>query len=150
MLTVPFRLLSLRYNGTCYPGAPGAVDLAGGANCQLFAYELLRHFGRTLPPLRSSELWADARYTQQVTDLEPLDLLLWNSTYKSWGAHVGVYLGEGQAIHLSRAVGVPAVWPLSKFPKQPRYRVFIRAKRTAQLPTRAPYVSRTEETIAPL
>lgn len=121
--------MSVCYSGACYPGAPGVVGLAEGANCQLFAYELLRHFGRALPPLRSSDLWADALYTRPVTDLEPLDLLLWNSSREPWGAHVGVYLGERRAVHLSRAVGVPAVWPLNEFPKHPRYRVFVGAKR---------------------
>lgn len=129
MLTVPTHLMSVRYSGACYPGAPGVTGLVEGANCQLFAYELLRHFGRTLPPLRSSELWADARYTRRVTSLKPLDLLLWNSSRESWGAHVGVYLGAGRAVHLARAVGVPAVWPLNEFPKHPRYRVLAGAKR---------------------
>lgn len=132
MLTVPARFMSVRYSGACYPGAPGVIGLAEGANCQCFAYELLRHFGRPLPPLRSSELWADAHYTQQVINLEPLDLLLWNSTWEPWGAHVAVYLGDERAVHLSRAVGVPAVWPLTEFPKHPHYLVFIGAKRTVQ------------------
>jgi hypothetical protein len=40
-LPIPARFQYVRYNGACYPGAEGVVGLDGGANCQLFAYELL-------------------------------------------------------------------------------------------------------------
>lgn len=136
MLSVPEPFMEVRYNGARYPGAhysrsvSGAdTDLCAGANCQLFAYALLRHFGLVVPPLRSSELWADTNHTEHVRDLEALDLLFWNRTRKAWGAHIGVYLGAGQAVHLDRDVGVPVVWPLSEFGRHPKYRVSLSAKR---------------------
>lgn len=136
MLSVPEPFMEVRYNGARYPGAhysrsvSGAdTDLSAGANCQLFAYALLRHFGLVVPPLRSSELWADTRYTERVRDLGPLDLLFWNKTGKTWGAHVGVYLGDGHAVHLARGLGIPVVWPLAEFGQHDKYQIFLGAKR---------------------
>lgn len=113
-----------------YDGARFAVDdIRGGANCQAFAYALLRHFGRTISDFRSSDLWDDIGETERVTDLQPLDLLLFNRTADPYGAHVGVYLGEGRVIHLSQRVGKPAIWALEDFRRAPGYEVFIGAKR---------------------
>ena len=104
-------------------------DITGGANCQAFAYALLRHFGRHVSALRSSDLWDDTAQTERVDALEPLDLLLFNRTPDPYGAHVGVYLGEGKVIHLSQRVGRPAIWTLEDFRRAPGYEVFIGAKR---------------------
>ena len=113
------------YRGACFP----VSDIASGANCQAFAYALLRHFGRAISDFRSSDLWDDASETERVRDLEPLDLLLFNRTTDPYGAHVGLYLGEGRVIHLAKRVGLPAVWPLERFAREPGYEVFIGAKR---------------------
>jgi hypothetical protein len=118
------------YNGKRYPGAPGVSGLEGGANCQLFAYELLRANGRSIGDLRSSNLWEDTRDTFVVTEFAPLDLLLLNRTSDPYGAHVAVWLGGGRAIHLSKAVGKPATWTLAEFALHERYQVLIGAKRT--------------------
>ena len=104
-------------------------DIAGGANCQAFAYTLLRHFGLSISDFRSSDLWDDDRETERVTDLQPLDLLLFNRTTDPYGAHVGLYLGESKVIHLSQRVGKPAIWALEDFRRAPGYEVFIGAKR---------------------
>ena len=79
--------------------------LSQGANCQVYAYALLGHFGVKFPPLRSSELWADETATLRVDTFEPLDLLLFNRTLEPFGAHVALCMGDGLAVHLSRAVG---------------------------------------------
>ncbi len=100
-----------------------------GANCQHFAYELLRHFGLTLPDFRSSELWKDTTYTKEVLEFKPLDLLLWNKTQEAWGAHVGVYLGDNKIIHLSKTVGATSIWSLEESQKHERCTHFIGAKR---------------------
>jgi len=113
------------YRGECFP----ARDIVAGANCQAFAYALLRHFGRAISDFRSSDLWDDVRETERVRDLEPLDLLLFNRTADPYGAHVGVWLGEGRVIHLAKRVGLPAVWPLERFAREPGYEVVIGAKR---------------------
>ena len=118
-----------------YDGARFAVhDIAGGANCQAFAYALLRHFGRAISDFRSSDLWDDTGETACVTDLAPLDLLLFNRTADAYGAHVGVYLGEGRVIHLAKRVGTPAIWPLERFAGEPGYEVFVGAKRVNAAP----------------
>ena len=40
----------------------------------------------------------------------PLDLLLFTPAGDPYGAHVGLYSGEGQVLHLAKSVGRPAVW----------------------------------------
>jgi lipoprotein Spr len=76
-------------------------------------------------------LWDDTRETVRVTGpFEPLDLLLFNPTTDSYGAHVGVYLGEGRVIHLAKRVGVPVIWPLDRFACERGYETLIGAKRT--------------------
>jgi hypothetical protein len=113
-----------------YERHPGvATDLRSGANCQLFAYAVLAHFGRTVPPLRSSNLWEDTTATKVVTELEPLDLLFFNPTTSSFGAHIAVYVAPGEILHLCKEVGVPAVWNEADFAARPNYRVLVGAKR---------------------
>lgn len=90
---------------------------------------LLKHFGVSVPPFRSSQLWEDQESSQGVHELEPLNLLLFNDSHNSWGAHVAVYLGDDMVIHLSKKIGQPAIGPLSELLLEPKYRVFIGAKR---------------------
>ncbi len=129
MLQIPPHLLDIAYVGKHFPGANWEGGLAAGANCQVFAYALLNHYGIVVPPFRSSDLWEDQTVSQRVTDLKPLDLLLWNRTTVAWGAHVGVYLGEGKAVHLSKQIGKPVIWSLARFMEEPLYHVFIGGKR---------------------
>lgn len=129
MIDIPAQFLSVRYDGSRFPGAPGVSGVAGGANCQQFAYELLRHFGFVVPDLRSSDLWDDTEHTTRVERLEPFDLLLFSPDGRAFGAHVGVYLGDGQVIHLSKEAGVPEVRDLTWFENTPRYRVLLGGKR---------------------
>jgi hypothetical protein len=132
-LFIPPHFMQVHYVASCYPGV--ARGLRAGANCQHFAYELLRHFGLILPDFRSSELWGDTTHTEKVLEFKPLDLLLWNKTQEAQGAHVGVYLGSNQVIHLSKTVGTTSIWTFEDFQKLERYRYFIGAKRvkTSQL-----------------
>jgi cell wall-associated NlpC family hydrolase len=55
--------------------------------------------------------------------------LLFNPTPDAYGAHVGVYLGEGRVLHLAKRIGKPAVWPLDRFAREPGYETLIGAKR---------------------
>jgi hypothetical protein len=129
-LPIPAHFHHVSYNAARHPGADGVVGLDGGANCQHFAYEFIRHFGFAPPDFRSSELWEDAIHTQTVVgELEPCDLLLFNKTSAAWGAHVAVYLGSKLAIHLSQRVGVPVIWRIAEFSLRPEYTCFIGAKR---------------------
>jgi hypothetical protein len=90
MLTIPPPFLDVPYVAARYPGAPGVESgveaLADGANCQLYAYALLRHSGRAIGDLRSRELWLDRVWTEPVVELAALDLLLFNRTPDPYGA----------------------------------------------------------------
>jgi hypothetical protein len=129
-LKIPAHFWTFRYESQCYPGSPNARP--GFANCQSFAYEVLRHFGRAIPDFRSSELWNDAVHTFIVDRPEPLDLILFNRSREAFAAHVGVFVGDGSVLHLARRVGTPAVWSLAAFAEIPAYRVMVGAKRTRE------------------
>lgn len=124
---IPAHFWDVPYDGARVPAA--GTGLAAGANCQHFAYELLRHFGRTVEDLRSSELWDSAGSLRVEAPFEPLDLLLFNPTSDAYGAHIAVFTGDGEAIHLSKRVGKPAVWRIEQFLELPEYCVLIGGKR---------------------
>lgn len=129
---LPADLWTVPYAGSRYPGSPATAALPGlahGANCQLYAYEVLRRFGHPLPPLRSAELWADRTATLRVPRPEPLDLLLYSPDGTAYGAHVGVWAAEDSVLHLCREVGRPAVWSRADFAARPRYRRLVGVKR---------------------
>ncbi|GAA3117542.1 hypothetical protein GCM10010521_01560 [Streptomyces rameus] len=129
---LPAAFWTVPYVGSRFPGSSEVADLPGlerGANCQLFAYEVLRHFGLAVPALRSSELWADTQSTARVPVAQPLDLMLFNATDDAYGAHVGVMVGEGRVLHLCAEAGRPAVWGMTEFATRRRYRVLIGIKR---------------------
>jgi murein DD-endopeptidase / murein LD-carboxypeptidase len=128
MLVIPKYLMDVRYNGRVHPRAR-LEGLEHGANCQVFAYTLLEHYGIDVPWLRSSELWEDSSQTIEVATYQPLDLLLFNASPVAFGAHVAVYVGEGRVVHLARHHGVPVIESIDDLLKQPRYRCFIGAKR---------------------
>lgn len=130
MIEIPPEFFAVPYDGTRHPHS-ATFEFGRGANCQLWAFAVLAHFGLHVPAVRSSELWADTAFGRVVTDLEPLDLLLFNDTDSAWGAHVGVYLGGGLVAHLSRAVGVPEVRRADELTRDPKYRVLVGAKRVS-------------------
>ena len=130
LLNIPSSFWNIPYDATQYPGSPVKKDISQGANCQRFVYELLRHFGKPLPPFRSRELWEDRTYTLNVSgEWKPLDLFLWNNKPEAYGAHVGLYMGGNQVIHLSKRVGFPEIRETEYFSDLPAYRFFIGAKR---------------------
>ncbi|MEP6862490.1 MAG: hypothetical protein ABJE66_17845 [Deltaproteobacteria bacterium] len=129
MLEVPAVFWTVGYNGANVPRQSVPYELAGGANCQVFAYAILEHFGIAIPPLRSSELWSDTKFTRLVSEYRPLDLLLFNRTEDAWGAHVALFVGDDQAIHLCAAEGRPVMWALDDFATRPEYACFLGAKR---------------------
>lgn len=128
MLKIPEAFMRVRYDDDRHPQST-EFDFSKGANCQLFAYALLKHFGVNVPLLRSSQLWEDTERTDVVQDFEPLDLLLFNDKDTSWGAHMAVYLGDGQLIHLSKSAGLPEICRLSEILDRPKYKRLIGAKR---------------------
>jgi len=127
-LKIPARFLKVRYNGAAHPHA-SLTGLEAGANCQRFAFALLEHFGYAIAPMRSRELWADRRFTRRVHRMRPCDILMFNREEKAWGAHLAMYVGNGRAIHLSKALGLPAIWDLAEFARCPRYKILLGIKR---------------------
>ena len=129
MLEIPDFVWAVEYDGANFPRESVGYQLTGGANCQVFAYAVLQHFGISIPPLRSSDLWSDTTFTRRVTEYRPLDLLLFNRTDSAWGAHVAVFVGENQAIHLCASEGRPAILRLEDFAMRQEYAVLLGGKR---------------------
>ena len=132
---LPGDFWTVPYVGARFPGAQavaGQPGLAAGANCQLFAYAVLGHFGLAPAALRSDELWDDTETTVRVSAPEPLDLLLFNASDRAYGAHVGVWAGDDAVLHLCAEVGRPAVWGLADFAARARYGVMLGAKRVTR------------------
>lgn len=129
---LPEPLWAVPYAGARYPGSRAVEELPGvaaGANCQLYAYAVLAHFGLRVPALRSSDLWEDRAATVRVDRPSPLDLLLFNASGEAYGAHVGVWAGEDAVLHLCAEVGRPAVWRTAEFAARGRYRALVGIKR---------------------
>lgn len=157
--SMPAALRNVTYSGARHPGAAtpecpsyrpdgtadatgpsvdAFADLARGANCQRYAYAVLRHFGLLVPPLRSAELWADEQATRRVGRPQPLDLVLFDGgpvegRPAGYGAHVGVHLGPDQVLHLCREVGRPVVWRYADFAARARYARLLGAKRAVRV-----------------
>ena len=115
-------------HASCFPGSTKIRD--GFANCQTFAYAVLRDFGRTIPDFRSSELWEDDDCTFVVEHFGPLDLILFNRAPRAFGAHVGVFVGEEQRTASLASRRSPAVWRLHEFAEIASYRLLVGGKRT--------------------
>ena len=128
LVDLPEWYWGVPYIGERESGGFPRGNLSAGANCQRWAYEVLRHFGFTVPDLRSDELWHDTVATRQVDAPRPLDLVLYKGDADPFGAHVGVWTGDAVA-HLCREVGRPTVWPQPEFDLRPRYAVRIGFKR---------------------
>lgn len=156
---LPRYLRNVPYSGARHPGTPSpdgpsspggppqgrprppaqdpaaaVPDLSEGANCQRYAYAVLRHHGLAVPPLRSSDLWADTGATLRTERPGPLDLVLFDGgpvpgRPPGYGAHVGVHLGPDRVLHLCREVGRPAVWRYADFAARPRYARLLGFKR---------------------
>ena len=127
-IEIPPEYRCIPYDSDRHPRS-AEFDFSQGANCQLWAYALLEHFGLEVPPFRSSELWEDNEFDDAVRQFEPLDLILFNDTKSSWGAHVAVCLGDDVVAHLSRQMGLPEVCAIEEMLRTPKYRVLVGAKR---------------------
>ncbi|WP_436770838.1 cell wall hydrolase [Yinghuangia sp. YIM S09857] len=131
---LPPHLRRVPYVFARHPGATAPGDVAGGANCQVYAYAVLAHFGRHVPPLHSSDLWADRAATEIAEVAAPLDLVLFDSgglpdAAEGYAAHVGIHVAPGRVLHLCAEVGVPVVWSYDEFAARPRYARLLGIKR---------------------
>lgn len=128
-IKIPERFQKVLYDAKRYPGAPGVRGVAGGANCQQNAYEFVRASGFTIPDFRSNELWADTAHTHFSKRPKPFDLVLVHNAPIAWGAHVGVYLGDGLVLHLSKKIGEPAIESIQSMMRRDQYRYLLGLKR---------------------
>ncbi len=128
-IEIPNKFKEVEYNELRIPGVKNQSDLSLGANCQVFAYELLAYFNIYPPQFRSSELWNDKTYTKLVNNMKKLDILLYNKTLDSYGAHVGVYIGNEKVIHLSQSIGKPEIIDHKELLLRTKYKFFLGAKR---------------------
>lgn len=133
LLDLPAQYWEVPYVAARYPGSVPRGDVHRGANCQLWAYEVLAWFGFAMPDLRSDDLWNDTTSTRHVSKPEALDLVLYSADGNPHGAHVGLWTGHAVA-HLCHEVGRPSVWAQSDFDARPRYAVQIGFKRPVRRP----------------
>jgi hypothetical protein len=122
MTDVPFVL-------SAGPNADSPSSWLEGSNCQRFAYGVLALFGLNCPPVRSSNLWQEDELTSVVSEPRFLDLVLFNSSGESYGAHIGVYMAPDEILHLSQEIGRPGVWSFEDFAVRPRYSTIVGIKR---------------------
>jgi cell wall-associated NlpC family hydrolase len=128
-IRIPERFKKVLYDNNRYPGAPGAQGVARGANCQQYAYEFVRAFGFAIPDFRSSDLWADNANTRFSQRPKRFDLVLMHNVPDPRGAHVGVFLGNDLVLHLSKAIGVPAIESIQSMMRRAQYRHLLGFKR---------------------
>jgi cell wall-associated NlpC family hydrolase len=128
-IKIPKTFFDVHYKSARVPGVENQSDLSFGANCQVFAYALLKENGLQVPNDRSSELWSDTSYSVVVNDFEPLDLMLYSASGDSYGAHVGVYIGNGEVLHLSFQNGKPEIISHKSLMMNEKYHCFVGAKR---------------------
>ena len=129
-IEIPDWLMQINYNGKIIPNGTNQDIATTGANCQVFTYHLLRSHQLIVPEYRSSELWSDTEFSELITEnYHPLDILFFHKVNEAYGAHLAVYLGNNQAIHLSKKIGKPVVWDMETFFEYPRYRFLLGGKR---------------------
>jgi hypothetical protein len=126
---LPAEFAQVAYVYERCPGAPGIAGIREGANCQLYAYAVLAHFGLHVAPLRSSDLWDDARLHTVADGERPLDIVFYNRSRDAFGAHIGVVVGADAVLHLCAEIGHPVVWPQQAFAQRPAYAVRLGARR---------------------
>ncbi len=127
---IPERFKKVHYKGSRIPGVKEQENLALGANCQVYVYELLKEFNKEVPNFRSSDLWEDTVYTKKVeTDFLPLDIMLYNNKRGAFGAHLALYIGYDKVLHLSKDNETPMVETHEAMRTQRKYRYFIGTKR---------------------
>jgi len=132
MTTIKFpeRYMDIVYNPSIVPDKKEKNIINTGANCQVYAYELLRYNNKNIPDYRSKELWEDTIYSNIVSwEYELLDVLFFNKENNPYGAHLGVYIWDNKVLHNSKDIWKPAIFELDDFLRKEKYQFCIWAKR---------------------
>jgi hypothetical protein len=131
----PDWLWTVPYVGSNHLLAESLPPIEDGANCQRYAAAILELFDLAVPAARSSELWSDPELQHIALGAErPLDLVLFNAKPDAYSAHVAVYLGDDQLLHLSGEVGRPDLWGYADFAERPRYASIVGTLRVGSTP----------------
>jgi len=95
-------------------GAPYAHsgESPAGFDCSGFVYYVLAQHGCCLP--HSAEEQFQFGFPVPAGSLQPGDVVFFRNTYKPGISHSGIFVGNGQFIHSSSAVGAVVLTPLSK------------------------------------
>jgi hypothetical protein len=122
------NIFEIKYNSNIIPNWKKHDIFLEWANCQVFAYELLRYNWKTIPDFRSSELCIDKQYSFIVNSFKPLDILFFNDKQEFYGSHLWVYIWNNKIIHLSKSIWKPVIWELEQFNKNKKYQIFYELK----------------------
>lgn len=125
----PVNIAKVPFILSAGPSGDSPASWLEGSNCQRFAYGVLSLFDLNCPPLRSSNLWKENDVTSFVSEPEPLDIVFFNGSDESYGAHIGIHMAPGEVLHLSKEIGIPTVWTYEEFAIRPRYSTIIGLKR---------------------
>ena len=129
MINFPEWAMDICYNAKIFPNGEKHDFIQKWANCQVYAYELLRFNWKKIPDLRSSEMWEDVDFSSKVFEYEPWDLLFFNNTDTAWWAHVGVHIWNNKVLHNSLKIWKPVIWDIDYFKKYDEYTILLWWKR---------------------
>jgi len=124
-IIIPKWYMNIVYNGRIIPNDIYHDIQITWANCQVYAYQLLRYNNMEVPDYRSKELWEDIKFSYEVKEFKPLDILFFNKIENPWWAHLGIYIWNNQVLHNSLDIGKPEVRDLDDFSINNKYKVLI-------------------------
>ena len=128
-IKIPNWIMDIKYNSKVFPNWEKHDYILNWANCQVYAYEILRYNWKHVPDLRSSEMWEDINYSKKVNKYTPLDLLFFNKNAESWWAHVWLYIWNNKVIHNTNKTWWVEIWDLELFKEYDEYKVLLWWKR---------------------
>lgn len=122
-------IMDIKYNPKIFPNWEVHDYIKNGANCQVYAYEILRLNWKNVPDLRSSEMWEDNKFSEKVKSVKILDLLFFNKNNEAWWSHVWLYIWNNKVIHNTNKTGWVEIWDLEEFKKYEDYKILLWWKR---------------------
>lgn len=63
------------------------------------------------------------------SDFQPLDILFFHKNENAFEAHIAIYIGNNQVIHLAKYLVKPIIWTIEEFLEFEKYQVLIGGKR---------------------